>query len=125
MHLGTRGRVLMSAGGLLGAAAVAFGAVAPPEHCPPVSAADVRASAVEATDWFVRNQNPDGTWLYAYESETDTVIDDYNTVRHAGAIMGLYQAAAARIEGALDSADRGLTWAMSRVVVTDDRAALA
>jgi hypothetical protein len=125
MLLGVRGRMMMSAGGVLGAATVAFGAVAPPEHCPPVTVAGVHAAAADAAGWFVRNQNPDGTWLYSYEAETDTVIDDYNTVRHAGAVMGLYQAAAAGIEGAFVSADRGLAWAMGHVVVEDDRAALA
>ena len=35
----------------------------------------------------------DGTWLYEYDAESDRDLGSYNIVRHAGAIMGLYQAA--------------------------------
>ena len=50
----------------------------------------------------------DGRWLYQYDAARQDAPDDYNLVRHAGAIMGLYQAATAGIDGALASADRGL-----------------
>ena len=39
---------------------------------------------------------------------TDTVADDYNAVRHAGGVMGLYLAARYGIEGAFEVAERGL-----------------
>ena len=39
--------------------------------------------------------------------------------------MGLYQAAAAGIPGALETADRGLAWAEDRLVERDDWAALS
>jgi small neutral amino acid transporter SnatA (MarC family) len=92
----------------------AFGVAAPPERCPSVTPAELRGSARAAVDWFVRNQNPDGTWLYEYSRDTGAVAPpaDYNWVRHAGAIMGLYQAAAAGLPGALRSADRGTEWAL-------------
>ena len=81
----------------------AFGVAAPPEHCPSVSPAELRASARASVDWFVRNQNPDGSWLYEYDARTNAVAPpaEYNWVRHAGATMGLYQAAEARLPGAL------------------------
>ena len=50
---------------------LSFGIVAPPERCPSVSAAELRHSAQSAVDWFVRNQNADGTWLYLYDAEKD------------------------------------------------------
>ena len=91
---------------LAGTAVAVFGVLSPPEHCPPVDAAELRASATETVDWFRRNQQPDGTWLYLYDADTDTAAAEYNVVRHMGAGMGLYQAASAGIPGALEVADR-------------------
>jgi small neutral amino acid transporter SnatA (MarC family) len=110
---------------LLVAGAVAFGVMAPPERCPAVTAGGLRAAATEAVDWFVRNQEPNGTWLYLYDAESGRAADDYNVVRHAGGVMSLYQAAGAGIPGALDSADRGLGWAEDHLIERDDWAALS
>lgn len=103
---------------------VAFGVLAPPERCPTVTGTELRAAAGETVDWFVRNQQADGTWLYLYDADTDTAPDEYNAIRHAGVTMGLYQAAAHGLPGALDAADRGLAWAEQRLVERDDWAAL-
>ena len=105
--------------------AVAFVVLAPPERCPPVSAGELRASAQAAVGWFVRNQEADGSWLYLYDAESDSAAPEYNPVRHAGVTMGLYQAAAAGLPGALRSADRGTEWALDRLMEHDDWAALA
>lgn len=111
------GRRLSATGGIvLGAAALAFGVAAPPERCPDITVDETQAAAGAAVDWIVGNQHADGTWLYEYERTTDTVVDDYNEVRHAGVMMSLYQAAARGYPGALDSADRGLGWAMDHLV---------
>jgi small neutral amino acid transporter SnatA (MarC family) len=105
--------------------ALAFVVVAPPEHCPPVSAEQLRESSQAAVDWFVRNQETDGAWLYLYDTDDDSVPEEeYNEVRHAGVTMGLYQAAAAGLPGALRSADRGTEWALDRLVRGDGWAAL-
>ncbi len=101
----------------------AFGVVAPPERCPSVTPAELHRSAQAAADWFVRNQKADGTWLYLYDADTDSTPPDYNLVRHAGATMGLYQAAAAGLPGALRSADRGTEWALDRLLERDGWAA--
>jgi small neutral amino acid transporter SnatA (MarC family) len=105
--------------------AVAFTVVAPPERCPSVTVAELRGSAQSAVDWFVRNQAPDGTWLYLYDADDDSASAEYNYVRHAGAAMGLYQAAAAGLPGALGSADRGTEWALGRLTERDGWAAFA
>jgi small neutral amino acid transporter SnatA (MarC family) len=110
---------------LLGVGLLAFGATAPPEHRPTVTSPQLRAAATKTVDWFARNQNADGTWLYLYDADTGTAAPDYNVVRHAGAVMGLYQAAAAEIPGALDSADAGLAWARDRLLERHDWAALS
>jgi small neutral amino acid transporter SnatA (MarC family) len=110
--------------GAVAAAGLALGIVAPPEHCPPVSASELRAAAGETVDWFVRNQRADGTWLYLYDADTDTAPREYNAVRHAGVAMGLYQAASAGLPGALDAADRGVVWAEDRLIEHDGWAAL-
>jgi small neutral amino acid transporter SnatA (MarC family) len=98
------------------ATAFAFAVVAPPEHCPSVTATQVRASAQASVDWFIRNQERDGTWLYLYDADEDTIAPEYNAVRHAGVTMGLYQAAAAQLPGALRSADRGTAWALGELL---------
>ena len=112
-------RLSATAGVLAGAGALAFGVAAPPERCPAIDVEETRAAAAAAVDWIVDNQNPDGTWLYEYDRRTDTVIDDYNEVRHAGVMSSLYQAAARGYDGALESADRGLAWAMDHLVERD------
>jgi len=105
--------------------AVVFGAAAPPERCPSVSADELRRSAGAAVDWFVRNQAANGSWLYLYNADEDTSAPEYTEVRHAGVTMGLYQAAAAGLPGALDSADHGTEWALSRLIEHDDWSAIA
>jgi small neutral amino acid transporter SnatA (MarC family) len=96
--------------------ALAFVLVAPPERCPTVSTEDLRRSSQAAVDWFVRNQETDGDWLYLYNADDQSIPAEYNEVRHAGVTMGLYQAAAAGFPGALRSADRGTDWALQRLL---------
>ena len=98
-----------------------FGVAAPPEHCSTAAPSELRRSAQASVDWFVRNQNPEGSWLYEYNADSNTMLApaDYNWVRHAGATMGLYQAAAAGMPGALRSADRGTEWALDRLIERD------
>jgi small neutral amino acid transporter SnatA (MarC family) len=114
-------RALLSLALLL---AVVFVVAAPPERCPSVSAAELRGSARAAVDWFVRNQWTDGRWVYLYDTDSDSTSSEYNEVRHAGVTMGLYQAAAAGLPGALRSADRGTEWALDRLLERDGWAAL-
>jgi small neutral amino acid transporter SnatA (MarC family) len=104
--------------------AVAFVVVAPPERCPSVSVGELRRSAQASVDWFVRNQEPDGTWLYLYDADRDSAASDYNVVRHTGAAMGLYQAAADGVPGALRAADRGTEWALDLLLERDGWAAV-
>jgi small neutral amino acid transporter SnatA (MarC family) len=101
-----------------------FVVVAPPERCPSVSPGALRRSAQAGVDWFVRNQKPDGTWLYLYEAGDDSAAPDYNVVRHTGAAMGLYRAAAEGLPRALRSADRGTEWALDRLLERDGWAAV-
>jgi small neutral amino acid transporter SnatA (MarC family) len=102
---------------------LAFVALAPPERCPTVTAPELRRSAQSAVDWFVRNQETDGAWLYLYDAEANATPVEYNEVRHAGVTMGLHQAAAAGLPGALRSADRGTEWALDRLHHSDGWAA--
>jgi small neutral amino acid transporter SnatA (MarC family) len=104
--------------------AAAFTVVAPPERCPSVTTAELRGSAQASVDWFARNQDADGSWLYLYDAEDDSTPPDYNEVRHAGVTMGLYQAAAAGLPGASQSAHRGTEWALERLFQHNRWAAL-
>ncbi len=110
----------VSMGLTVGAGVVAFGVGAPPERCPDITAADADRAAAAAVAWIVDNQQPDGTWLYEYDRADDVAIDDYNIVRHAGVMSALYQAGARGFDGAFDSADRGLGWALDNLVERDD-----
>jgi len=106
--------------------AVALGAVravAHPEFCPTATAHNTRAAATAAVGWFTRNQQPDGSWIYRYDKERDTIEAGYNLVRHAGVIMSLYQAAHAGIPGALAAADAGTEYALRRLVRQEDKTA--
>jgi small neutral amino acid transporter SnatA (MarC family) len=118
-------RAALAAATLVAVSGAAFATLSPPQLCPAVSVPDLRASATAAATWFVRNQQPDGTWLYEYNADTDRATPTYNDVRHAGAVMGLYQAAAAGIPGALESADRGAKWALARLLEHDGWAAVS
>lgn len=109
-------RVTLSLAAIAGAFALTFVAGAPPEHCPEVSVDDLEAASTETVEWFVRNQEADGTWLYEYHRTGGPVDTNYNIVRHAGVMSGLYQAANAGIPDALESADRGLEWAEDLLV---------
>ena len=125
-HSGRRPRSRVLRAGLFLALflALAFTVVAPPERCPPVTTAELRGSAQATVDWFVRNQAPNGRWLYLYNADDDSTTSEYNEVRHAGVTMGLYQATAAGLPGALRSADRGTEWALDRLIRSDGWAAL-
>jgi small neutral amino acid transporter SnatA (MarC family) len=118
-------RVWRAGLGLALLVAVVFAVGAPPERCPSVAPGELRRSAQASVDWFVRNQEADGSWLYLYNAEDNSTPFEYNPVRHAGVTMGLYQAAEAGLPGALRSADRGTEWALDRLLERDDWAALA
>ena len=113
-------RVLRAGATLAVALVFVFGVAAPPERCPTVTTAELHGSEQAAVDWFARNQHADGSWLYDYNADTDRAKPEYNVVRHAGAVEGLYQAAAAGLPRALDSADRGTEWARDRLTSRDD-----
>ena len=108
--------LLIFVGLTLGAGVLAFGVGAPPENCPEITVAQTERAASGAVDWLVDNQHPDGTWLYEYDRVADVDTDDYNIVRHAGVMSSLYQAGARGYDGAFDSADRGLVWALDNLV---------
>jgi hypothetical protein len=104
----------------LGAGFVSFGVISPPEHCPEIGVADLRAGAEAAAGWLIANQRPDGSYLYQYEREGDVVPDDYNVVRHSGVVMSLYMAGAYDVPGSFESAERGLVWSLERLTSVDD-----
>lgn len=104
--------------------AAAFrGVVAVPERCGDVSVERLRASVSEAVGWFDRNERPDGRWLYRYDRSEDRDLGGYNTVRHAGVTMSLYQAAEAGFDDALSVADRGAGYVLDHLVRHDGWAA--
>lgn len=87
-----------------------------PERCGDITIEGVRASATAAVDWLVRNQEPDGRWLYRYDAEADRDLGGYNNSRHSGVTFSLYAAAGAGIPGALASADRASAWLLEELV---------
>jgi hypothetical protein len=100
-------------------------AVVPPERCPQASPDEVRAAAVAAGDWLVRNMGDDGSFLYGYDRATGLANPAYNIVRHAGAVVALYQLVGADERRFLAAADRSLGWLLANTVEADDWAAVA
>lgn len=115
-----RRRIVGTVAYSIGAVAIAFGVAAPPERCPELTVERTQAAADAAADWIIDNQLDDGRWLYEYDRSTDTVVDDYNEVRHAGVMSSLFQAATRGHPSALASADRGLVWAQDHLVERSD-----
>jgi len=72
-----------------------------------------------------RNLKRDGTYVYLYLPDTDTIPSQYNEVRHAGVTMSLYQAAG-RLDDAeaLAAADRALGWMLDHLANRDGWSAL-
>jgi hypothetical protein len=96
--------------------------VAAPERCGDATVAEVRAAAIAGATWIARNQQPDGSFLYLY-SRARGVIPEYNSVRHAGATLALYNAATLD-RAFLQAGDRGLQWMLERVEPDRDFVAL-
>jgi hypothetical protein len=94
-------------------------AVVPAERCPAVDEAAVRRSIDGATAWLVRNQRPDGRFLYGYYSGTREVSPLYTDARHAGVLYILYRV------GRNEAADAGLGWVQRNLVHHDGWAAWA
>jgi hypothetical protein len=90
-----------------------------PEDCPTITVDDLDASVAAAVWWFATNQKADGTWLYRYDRGEDEVVPGYNTIRHSGVTMSLYQAAAAGDPAALAVADTGAGWALDNLIEAD------
>jgi hypothetical protein len=86
-----------------------------PEVCPTITRSEARAAAIEAADWIVVNQLPDGKFLYDHHRGRNESSDDYNLVRHAGVTMSLYQLVRAGAGQYLEPADRGLAWMLDRL----------
>jgi hypothetical protein len=108
--------------------------VAAPERCGDATAADAQAAALAGATWIARNQHTDGSYLYLY-SRTRGVVPEYNSVRHAGATLALYNAASldqqrrASIERdervrLLQAGDRGLQWMLEHLEQQRDFVAL-
>src|SRR3954451_9762547 len=94
-------------------------AVVPAERCPPVDEAAVQHSIAGATDWLVRNQRPDGRFLYGYYSATGKVSTSYTDARHTGVVFALYRT------GRNEAADAGMRWVQANLYPHDDWAAFA
>lgn len=110
---------------LWGVGAIALRAVAvPAQLCPPVTSAEALSAAEASGAWMQRAQQPDGSYIYEYNEDTNTYPDAYNTVRHAGVTMSLYQLGVAGDTRAVATADRGLAWMQTNMERHDNWAAL-
>ncbi len=90
--------------------------VVPPESCGDTDTASLDAAARSAVDWIMRNQHEDGSYVYVYLIDTDTVPDEYNLVRHAGVTLALYEAAGYyKDRTILAAADAGMNWMIDRL----------
>jgi hypothetical protein len=109
---------------LVGATVVRYGWT-PAERCPTVTASGAAAAAVDAAAWYGRAQLPDGRFVYEYDRRTGDASPSYNIIRHAGALLGLYQLAALGHPEGLATADRALGYARTNLLERDGWVALA
>ena len=97
--------------------------VVPAQACPPVTAAQVLEGARAAAGWIERAQQPDGSYTYEFNAVNGTYSAEYNSVRHAGVTMALYQLASID-PSVLPAADQGLEWMQVHTARHEDWAAL-
>lgn len=97
--------------------------VVPAQTCGPISPEISLAATVASAGWIERAQQADGSYLYEYNRDTDSNLDEYNVVRHAGVTMSLYQLAASGDLSVMPAADRGLEYMTENMVRRDDWAA--
>ena len=97
--------------------------VVPAQVCPPLTGAGALQAAQASAGWIERAQQPDGSFVYEYNRDTDVETPAYNTVRHAGVVMALY-VLAADDPSVLPTADRGLDWMRGNLISHDDWMAL-
>jgi hypothetical protein len=111
---------------LWGAGIVALRAVVvPAEICPAVTAESALTAAQASAAWIAHVQQPDGSYLYEYNEDTNLVSNDYNVVRHAGVTMAMFMdAAQTGDQGALATGDEGLSWMTQNLARYSDWAAL-
>lgn len=84
--------------------------LAAPEGCDPPTAEQMQRAAARAGGWLVANQHSDGSFLYQ-STRDGKDLGGYNSVRHAGALLSLYQVAnRLHDDDVLVAADRGLRW---------------
>jgi len=98
--------------------------VIPGESCPVISADAALAAASNSENWIERAQRPDGSYIYEYDRETQAEAPEYNSVRHAGVTMSLYQLAAGGEAKGLPTADRALAWEIAHLLHHGDWVAL-
>jgi hypothetical protein len=100
----------------------------PGANCPAITSTDALADARASAAWMARVQRDDGSYLYEYNIDTDQQVPGYNSVRHAGVTMALYQLAALGEPSdramALPVADRGLGWMQRNMIDHDGWSAL-
>ena len=97
--------------------------VVPPQYCPPVSSSEALESGRASAAWIERSQQPDGSYTYEYDAGDGTYSADYNSVRHAGVTMSLYQLAAVDAS-VLPTADHATSWMEARMARHNGWAAL-
>ena len=89
-----------------------------PENCSSYSAPEVRGAVSATVEWFNRATPASGRFTYRYDKDAGVLLGGYSGPRHSGALVALYQAASHGFTNAMAPADRGLDWALSRVVDT-------
>ena len=96
-----------------------------PENCGTVTLDRLDVAITESIAWAGRTQRLDGTWIYRYNTDTDTDAGIYELVRHSGFVMGLYQAAADGHDEARPIAEQADSYARTHLVTRDGWQALA
>jgi hypothetical protein len=97
--------------------------ILPAQVCPAVTGDGVLQAAGASAGWMQRAQQPDGSFAYEYNRNSDVQTAAYNSVRHGGVVLAL-DLLAADDPSVLPTADRGLEWMRSNLIQHENWSAL-
>jgi hypothetical protein len=87
-----------------------------PRSCGQSTPDAIQQAGELAIGWIRNNQRPDGTYVYQYDSASDSEQSGYNAVRHAGVTWALFiDAGRTGDANKLAAADQALAWMLSHV----------
>lgn len=79
-----------------------------------------------ATEYLIKQQKEDGSFVYGYNASTDTLIDGYNIVRHCGTLVALAEQASLNKEKSnlKETIQNGISYIEKHSITSSDNESL-